>query len=195
MEQNIEWYKDKRAILLLCWFWNEDGNAPKLLTLKEVDFDPVFNEGIEFCCSEGRWWKHCRLAQGERTIYDGKGQPVPDNIMLDVWFGKNSWPLTIKSNDVHWKSVNKQTKVRYYRVQEQPDYGDGPEFEGWAERSGETTKLVAVAVLARAVEALNKGLQANEFILENKEEVKHIHRVIAKTALGEIKQALKELTE
>ncbi|PHS70674.1 MAG: hypothetical protein COB23_03100 [Methylophaga sp.] len=56
----------------------------------------------------------CRLAQGEKTAYDGKGQPVPGGVKVEVTFKlEYMLPITETAGSVDWKYVDT------YKIQEQ----------------------------------------------------------------------------
>ncbi|NOQ30199.1 MAG: hypothetical protein GQ570_03655 [Helicobacteraceae bacterium] len=67
--------------------------------------------------SVGMQFSQCRLAQGEKTPYEGKGQPVPDGVMVEAWGYKNGrqyYRSRRCAENTVWNLVDE------YQIQEQP---------------------------------------------------------------------------
>ena len=112
---SIDW-ADKRAIGLKCYLWRISGEWKESI-LAEV------RRGSYFIGEDGFDSYHCRIAQGEKTPYDGKGQPVPDGVVIDVWGVVN--PPDIGEMDFHSERVMSHEitwlDVTDYQIQEMPE--------------------------------------------------------------------------
>ncbi len=66
-------------------------------------------------------YKYCRIAQGDKTAYDGKGQPVPDGVIVRVWFDDNKeWSTEGLVENYSWHNQLKHHTITHYEVQEMP---------------------------------------------------------------------------
>ena len=113
----INWL-DLRMVGLLCWFDDSPYIPPYIARISHV-----FSNG------RGQWFvkdlhtgnveymHKCRLAQGEKITYDGKGQPVPDGVLVECWYSFKSsisdGPRIYPAHTVTWLNVT------HYQVQEQ----------------------------------------------------------------------------
>jgi len=73
---------------------------------------------------EGMLSEHCRLTQGDKTHYDGKGQPVPDGVTIKLFWkqGVSEFSRKAWSQTVDWTGEDKYT---HYQVQESGYYKGG----------------------------------------------------------------------
>ena len=102
----INWL-DPRMIGLKCIFDEHYvGNLTKArLTHTGTWFTPEINHSFNTC----------RLLQGDKTPYDGKGHcPVPDGVMVKVWWKDEQ--RTLKATHAAWHKPN---VITHYQVMEQ----------------------------------------------------------------------------
>lgn len=114
----IDWL-DPRMIGLKCWFWNNYPKESSVDVLVKVGNNAI-GTPLFFTENNKDTYYSCRLAQGDKTPYDGKGQPVPapDGVEVKVWrdyFGKKLLTEIKLSQDVMWS----QGSITHYQVQEQ----------------------------------------------------------------------------
>lgn len=114
----IDW-TDERAIGLKCWA--NDPSIKKEVLGQFVRINPTYSnypyEVNDVIDSVAGCYESCRLAQGEKTKYDGKGQPVPDGVMVEVWFINGDSSIYLSDNWI-WNITG---DILYYQVQEQPE--------------------------------------------------------------------------
>lgn len=124
-DEVMQWYEDERAIGLKCWFNDTCLKDEVLGEFKGIHSDRTYASspfvGEDYRDGLDGFYEHCRLAQGDKTPYDGKGQPVPDGVMVKVWhFNKalvkdsQHFVWTQKAEATNWRLVT------HYQVQEQP---------------------------------------------------------------------------
>ncbi|MBL4753835.1 MAG: hypothetical protein JKY52_09635 [Flavobacteriales bacterium] len=108
-----EWHEDERAIGLKVIFTNDPNfNTWATGSLHKVSVEQIHDY---FFDEDGGHYKYCRLAQGDKTPYDGKGQPVPDDVMVAVWWW-NGAPRILKATHAAWHKLN---CISHYQVQEE----------------------------------------------------------------------------
>jgi len=108
----INWL-DPRMIGLKCFFRTYESSPEWVGELSAV----MQSEDTKFCDVEGCFSNYCRLAQGEKTHYDGKGQPVPDGVLLNIWHGEHgSFDDQVLAEECYWKLG---TTLTHYQAQEQ----------------------------------------------------------------------------
>ena len=116
MIMTIDW-TDKRAIGLKYKFLNND----KVFNVESVKV----HKGILYIDNIGAgrvgtndWTKTIQLVRGEKTPYDGKGQPVPDGVMVTLWLD-NGCHLDIpqRAECVEWLINVDNVKIIHYQVQ------------------------------------------------------------------------------
>jgi len=101
------WWEDNRAIGLKCIFWDDNEENTHTSLLGEVDFKHNFS----YTSQSGLNFKHIELIQGDKTPYDGKGQPVPDGVFVKIYF-HDGGILNQISQKYKWDDVN----IVYYQV-------------------------------------------------------------------------------
>jgi len=106
---------DPRMIGQKCIF--SDGIHDQEGILTEVLTDGSTNP---FMSERGYFYEYCELALGDKTPYDGKGQPVPDGVVVKVWCDNTEgsyYERTDLSERCYW---DEDTHITYYQIQEQP---------------------------------------------------------------------------
>lgn len=105
----MKWYEDSRAIGLTVIHGYMDRHTIFIV-------DSILENGW-LGDSEGIGYDadYCRPALGDRTVYDGKGQPVPDGVEVKWWDNEASGASLAGQMD--WDSFG---GVKYYQVQEMP---------------------------------------------------------------------------
>lgn len=118
---------DQRAIGLKCLFWsvqspptvyvsnkhilsnNFIGVLHVVYPDKEFPFVGITDDGLRGSS------EYCRIAQGDKTAYDGKGQPVPDGVIVEYWRRGTEIEGRDRAERIDWDSG-----IIYYQVQEMP---------------------------------------------------------------------------
>jgi len=96
----MKWYEDSRAIGLRCKFWNGDESNCVISTFssyKETKF-PFFSPVGDYAGD----YANIELIQGYKTPYNGKGQPIPDDIKVKVFFDDKIFDNRLSQN-YDWK--------------------------------------------------------------------------------------------
>lgn len=148
----VDWL-DERMLGLKCWFSMDDYECPissSLVRVDKLNNSYVFRDEYNY-----ELWTYCRLAQGEKIAYDGKGiSPVPEGVMVNAL--SNSAGITtgyasLASQNIDW------TQVKEYQVMESEPLELTPQ-EDKALTAAHNASLVAkgipTATIARVVEAL-----------------------------------------
>lgn len=154
----IDW-SDERFTGLECWFINTETGHEILDEIKGYETDYIEGASRDrkddypsyFIGSDDKKWPTCRLALGDRQAYDGKRQPVPDGIRVNVWLLHSNEPERVFSEVAQWGLVT------HYQVIEQETYSATTGMEelpilytlktvGGAEEAVEGAFLPAVAL-------------------------------------------------
>ena len=108
---NIDW-TDKRAIGLKCWF----SEPPKPEEYRDNFIGMV--QGGRFLAFMNTAFSNCRIAQGEKTPYDGKSQPVPDGVLVTLWLDNGCYlDVPQRAEGIEWLINVDNVKIAHYQVQ------------------------------------------------------------------------------
>lgn len=122
----VNWL-DERMEDLLCWFScpelpNDQFYAPFFYAEVKPDGSVLFFCRVENNQGDEEGSPYCRLALGEKTAYDGKGQPIPDGVSVRLWVkkGLSEWSIgTLQAEDACWDNSKRELPICDFQVQEQ----------------------------------------------------------------------------
>lgn len=100
-----------------CVFSESNGYGYREFTSLLARVDDTNAIANPYVSSDGKGWSNCRLVQGEKTTYDGKGQPVPDGVTVKIWYDADQYPVSVgyilSTSEIPWDIVT------HYQVEEQ----------------------------------------------------------------------------
>jgi hypothetical protein len=80
-----KWYEDHRAIGMRCILRNTPHRTSVIGSLSRVTIASNGNSFYIEGMNSNDTYNSCQIAQGDKTAYDDKGQPVPDDVVVKVW--------------------------------------------------------------------------------------------------------------
>jgi len=120
----IDW-SDKRMVGLKCEFSNEPQTAKHVAAFNNYQGE---SSTYSYCETDSCWIK-CKIVQGERTRYDGTGQPISNGVNVRIWTVNSELrDISIKpAEEYGWNIIGNLGDITHYQVMETEEIVE-PEF-------------------------------------------------------------------